>query len=58
MGFLSEYKSTTLSTLQLGKKAITFLALVNADRCPDLDRDKIRRIPDGIEFTVVQLPKT
>ena len=34
--FLSQFKSVTLSTLQLGKKAVTLLALVNADRCSDL----------------------
>ena len=61
VSFLSKYKSATLSTLQLGKKAVTLLALVNADRCSDLaalDRDKVKWTPDGVEFTVVQLTKT
>jgi len=59
--FLSQFKSATLSTLQLGKKVVTLLALVNADRRSDLaalDRDQIKWTPDGVEFTVVQLTKT
>jgi len=61
VGFLSGYKSATLSTLQLGKKAVTLLALVNADRCSDLavlDRNRVRWTFDGLEFTAVQLTKT
>ena len=64
VGILSQYKSSNnlpFATLQLGKKAITLLALVNADRCSDLaalDRDRTRWTPDGVEFTVVQLTKT
>ena len=64
VGILSQYKSSDnlpFATLQLGKKAITFLALVNADRCSDLaalDWDQTRWTPDVVEFTVVQLTKT
>ena len=61
VNFLSTYKSADLSTLQLAKKAVTLLALVNADRCSDLaalDRDHIQWTASGVEFTVVQLTKT
>ena len=36
INFLSNYKSADLSVFQLAKKAVTLLALVNADRCSDL----------------------
>ena len=58
--FLTGQRSSTLSTLQLAKKATTLLALVNADRCSDLaalDRDHAHWTPDGIEFTVTRLTK-
>ena len=53
--FLSTYKSADLSTLQLAKKAVTLLALVNADRCSDLaalDHDHIQWTISGVEFIV------
>ena len=59
--FLTNHKSSTLSTLNLAKKAATLLALINADRCSDLaalDRDHVRWTPDGVEFTVTRLTKT
>ena len=34
------------------------MALGNADRCSDLDRDYLKWIPSGVQFTVVQLTKT
>ena len=58
--FLTNHRSSTLSTLQLAKKATTLLALVNADRCSDLaalDRDHAHWTPDGVEFTVTRLTK-
>ena len=58
--FLTDHKSSTLSTLQLAKKATTLLALVNTDRCSDLaalDRDHAHWTPDGVEFTVTCLTK-
>jgi len=61
INFLSNYKSTDISVLQLAKKAATLLALVNADRCSDLaalDRDHVKWSASGVEFTVVQLTKT
>ena len=61
INFLSNYKSADLSVFQLAKKAVTLLALVNADRCSDLaalDRDHLRWTELGAEFTVVQLTKT
>jgi len=57
----NQYKSSALTVLQLAKKAVTLLAITNADRCSDLaalDRDHIRKTPVGVEFTVVQLTKT
>ena len=59
--FLSNYKSADLSTLQLAKKTVTLMALVNADRCSDLaalDRDHIQWTASGVKFTVVRLTKT
>ena len=35
--FLAGYKSSTLLILQFAKKVDALLALVNADRCPDLE---------------------
>ena len=61
MESLTNHKSSTLSTLELAKKAATLLALINADRCSDLaalDRDHIRWTPVGVEFTVTRLTKT
>ena len=59
--FLRTYKSADLSTLQLAKKTVTLLALVNRDRCSNLaalDCDHIQWTASGVEFTVVQLTKT
>ena len=59
--FLSNCKSADLSTLQLAKKTVTLMALVNADRCSDLaalDRDLIQWTASGVKFTVVWLTKT
>jgi len=50
-----------LTTLQLAKKTVTLLALVNADRCSDLaalDREHMQWTASGVEFTVVRLTKT
>ena len=61
VNFLSNYKSADLSTLQLAKKAVTLMALVNIDRCSDLaalDHDHIQWTASGVEFTVVWLTKT
>ena len=62
VGFLNNsYKSSTLTVLQLAKKAVTLLAITNADRCSDLaalDRNHLKQTPVGVEFTVVQLTKT
>ena len=58
---LSHYKSVNLTTLQLAKKTVTLLALVNADRCSDLaalDREHVQWTASGVEFTVVHLTNT
>ena len=34
------------------------MALANADRCSDLDRDYLKWTPSEVQFTVVQLTKT
>ena len=61
VNFLRNYKSADLSNLELAKKTVMLLALVNADRCSDLaalDRDHVRWTASGVEFTVVRLTKT
>ena len=53
--------SEGLSTLELGRKVATLMALANASRCSDLaalDRDHLRWTPTGAQFTVVRLTKT
>ena len=60
VNFLSNYKSADLSSLEIAKKTVTLLALVNADRCSDLaafDRDHVQWTASGVEFIVVQLIK-
>ena len=59
--YLRSCPSESLSILELGKKVVTLMALANASRCSDLaalDRDYLRWIPSGAQFTVVQLTKT
>jgi len=51
--YLRSCPSEGLSTLELGRKVVTLLALANAGRCSDLaalDRDYLRWTP---QFTVV-----
>jgi len=59
--YLRSCPSEDLSTLKLGRKVATLLALANAGRCLDLaalNRDYLRWTPTGAQFTVVQLTKT
>lgn len=50
-----------LTTLQLAKKTVTLLALVNANKCSDLaalDHEHVQWTASGVEFTVVCLTNT
>ena len=56
--FLRNRHSADLTIPELGKKVVTLMALANAYRCSDLDRDYLKWTPSGVQFTVVQLMKT
>ena len=56
--FLRNHHSADLTIPELGKKVVTLMALANADRCSDLDRDYLKWTPSEVQFTVVQLTKT
>ena len=59
--YLRRCPSEVLSTLELGRKVATLMALANVSRCSDLAaliRDHLRWTPTGAQFTVVRLTKT